>query len=227
LKSVAVIGPNADDVMNQLGDYSPKKILQHVTTVIEGIRTAVSPLTKVTAARGCEITGDDKSGFAEAVKAAKGADVAIVVVGERQHKTNGTDSHGEPTDGEGHDLANLDLSGVQEELIQAVVATGTPTVVVLINGRPLSTRWTAEHVPALVEAWEPGERGGQAVADVLFGKYNPLGTVGHFSAPALRASCPSITITSPPKLIGSRAAGQAIEGTPTCLARPSTPLGMD
>ncbi|HXW13945.1 MAG TPA: glycoside hydrolase family 3 C-terminal domain-containing protein, partial [Terriglobia bacterium] len=175
LKSVAVIGPNADDVMDQLGDYSPKKILQHVTTVIEGIRTVVSPQTKVTAARGCEITGDDKSGFAEAVKAAKSADVAVVVVGERQHKTNGTDSHGQPTDGEGHDLANLDLSGVQEDLIQAVFATGTPTVVVLINGRPLSTRWTAEHVPALVEAWEPGERGGEAVADVLFGKYNPSG----------------------------------------------------
>jgi beta-glucosidase len=64
---------------------------------------------------------------------------------------------------------------VQEELIQAVYATGTPTVVVLINGRPLSTRWTAAHVPALVEAWEPGERGGEAVADVLFGKYNPTG----------------------------------------------------
>ena len=79
------------------------------------------------------------------------------------------------TDGEGHDVASLDLSGVQEDLIQAVFETGTPTVVVLINGRPLSTRWTSEHVPALVEAWEPGERGGQAVADVLFGNYNPSG----------------------------------------------------
>jgi beta-glucosidase len=72
-------------------------------------------------------------------------------------------------------VASLDLSGVQEDLIQAVFATGTPTVVVLINGRPLSTRWTSEHVPALVEAWEPGERGGEAVADVLFGNYNPTG----------------------------------------------------
>ncbi len=175
LKSVAVIGPNADDVMNQLGDYSPKKVLQPVTTVIEGIKGAVSPQTKVIQARGCEITGTDKSGFAEAVKAAKASDVAIVVVGERQHETNGVDSHGQPTDGEGHDLANLDLSGVQEDLIQVVIATGTPTVVVLINGRPLSTRWTSEHVPALVEAWEPGERGGEAVADVLFGDYNPTG----------------------------------------------------
>jgi beta-glucosidase len=175
LKSVAVIGPNADDVMNQLGDFSPQKILQHVTTVIEGIKATVSPQTKVTQVRGCEITGTEKSGFAEAVRAAKGADVAIVVVGERQHMTNGADLHGGPTDGEDYDVASLDLSGVQEDLIQAVFETGTPTVVVLINGRPLSTRWTSEHVPALVEAWEPGERGGEAVADVLFGNYNPTG----------------------------------------------------
>jgi len=175
LKSVAVIGPNADDVMNQLGDYSPKGVPQHVTTMIEGIKAAVSPQTQVTHVRGCEVTGTDKSGFAEAVKAAKGADVAIVVVGERQHDINGSGHHNGPTDGEGHDVANLDLSGVQEDLIQAVFETGTPTVVVLINGRPLSTRWTAEHVPALVEAWEPGERGGEAVADVLFGNYNPSG----------------------------------------------------
>jgi len=167
LKSVAVIGPNADDVYNQLGDYSPKKVLQHVTTVIEGIKAAVSPQTKVTQVRGCENTGTDKRGFDEAVRAAKAADVAIVVVGERQHTR--------PTDGESHDVASLDLSGVQEDLIRAVFETGTPTVVVLINGRPLSTRWTCEHVPALVEAWEPGERGGEAVADVLFGNYNPTG----------------------------------------------------
>jgi len=175
LKSVAVIGPNADDVMNQLGDYSPHKVLQHVTTIIEGMKAAVSPQTKVSQARGCEITGTDKSGFGEAVRAAKEAEVAIVVVGERQHETNTAALHGEATDGEGHDVASLDLSGVQEDLIQAVFATGTPTVVVLVNGRPLSTRWTAEHVPALVEAWEPGERGGEAVADVLFGNYNPSG----------------------------------------------------
>lgn len=166
-KSIAVIGPNADDGSNQLGDYSPRVVLQHVTTVLEGIKGAVSPQTKVAAVRGCEVTGDDKSGFAAAVQAAKSADAAIVVVGERHRR--------EPTDGEGHDMANLDLTGVQEDLIQAVAATGTPTVVVLINGRPLSTRWTSEHVPALVEAWEPGERGGEAIADVLFGNYNPTG----------------------------------------------------
>jgi beta-glucosidase len=167
LKSIAVIGPNTDDEMNQLGDYSPKKILQHVTTVVEGVRAAVSPQTKVTMVRGCDVTGTNKSGFAEAVQAAKGADAAIVVVGESQH-----DVH---TDGESHDVASLDLTGVQEDLIRAVFETGTPTVVVLINGRPLSMRWTSEHVPALLEAWEPGERGGEAVADVMFGNFNPSG----------------------------------------------------
>ena len=168
LKSVAVIGPNADDIHNQLGDYAPKEMTTPVTTVLEGIRAAVSPQTKVTHARGCEITGMDKSGFPGAVLAAKAAEVAIVVVGEASSVPNATD-------GEGNDVASLDLSGVQEDLVRDVIATGTPTVVVLINGRPLSTRWTSERVSALVEAWLPGERGGEAVADVLFGNYNPSG----------------------------------------------------
>ena len=88
----------------------------------------------------------------------------MVVVGENQR-----------TDGEAHDVASLDLTGYQEDLIKAVHETGTPTVVVLINGRPLSIRWTAQTMPAIVEAWFPGERGGEAVADVLFGDYNPGG----------------------------------------------------
>src|SRR5207248_11114297 len=75
--------------------------------------------------------------------------------------------------GEGYDVASMDLTGVQEDLVRAVHATGTPTVLVLVNGRPLSVRWEAEHVPAIVEAWEPGERGAEAVADVFFGDYNP------------------------------------------------------
>ena len=222
LKSVAVIGPNADDVMNQLGDYSPKKILQHVTTVIEGIKAAVSPQTKVTQVRGCEITGTDKSGFAEAVQAAKGADVAIVVVGERQHETNGADRQGGPTDGEGHDVASLDLSGVQEDLIQAVFETGTPTVVVLINGRPLSTRWTSEHVPALVEAWEPGERGGEAVADVLFGNYNPTGRLA-ISVPRHSGQLPVYYNYKPSKAYMMR--GYAGPGYVDMPATPLYPFG--
>ena len=125
--------------------------------------------------KGCKVLGDDKSGFPEAIRAAKNADVAIVVVGENQGQNDVDEEKDPPTDGEGHDIANLDLTGVQEDLVRAVYETGTPTVVVLVNGRPLSTRWTAEHVPAIVEAWRPGELGGTAVADVLFGDYNPSG----------------------------------------------------
>lgn len=175
LKSVAVIGPDAENVPNQLGDYSPHVIPQHVVTILEGIKAKVGPGTRVVALKGCRVLGNDRSGFAEATRAAKAADVAIVVVGESQGRDD-VDEEGDPaTDGEGHDVASLDLSGAQEDLIRAVYQTGTPTVVVLVNGRPLATRWTAEHVPALVEAWRPGERGGQAVADVLFGDFNPSG----------------------------------------------------
>jgi beta-glucosidase len=175
LGSIAVIGPNADSVRNQLGDYSPSKILQHVVTIQEGIKGKVSPASRVVYAKGCGILSQDKSGFPEAVQAAKNAGVAVVVVGEQQEHGNGQKRVERNTDGEGSDVANLDLTGVQEDLIKAVYETGTPTIVVLINGRPLSTRWTAEHVPAIVEAWEPGERGGEAVADVLFGDCNPSG----------------------------------------------------
>ncbi|HEY3838543.1 MAG TPA: glycoside hydrolase family 3 C-terminal domain-containing protein [Bryobacteraceae bacterium] len=173
LRSIAVIGPNADNARNQIGDYSPKVLTQHVLTIREGIEAKVEAATKVVTVKGCGVVSTDRSGFAAAVEAAKGADVAVVVVGESEGR-NGADR--EPaTDGEGHDVASLDLSGVQEDLIRAVYETGTPTVVVLVNGRPLSTRWTAEHVPVIVEAWRPGELGGRAVADVLFGDYNPSG----------------------------------------------------
>jgi beta-glucosidase len=174
LKSIAVIGP-VDNLMNLLGDYSPKKILQPVVSILDGIKTKAGRDTKVVAVKGCGVLGNDKSGFAEATRAAKNADVAIVVVGENQGQNDVDEDKDPPTDGEGHDVASLDLSGVQEDLVRAIYETGTPTIVVLVNGRPLSTRWTAEHVPAIVEAWRPGERGGDAVADVLFGDYNPSG----------------------------------------------------
>jgi beta-glucosidase len=174
LKSIAVIGPDADSAMNQLGDYSPHKVLQHVVTISEGIKAKVGAQTKVNTVKGSGVLSDDKSGFAEAIRAAKSAELAIVVVGENEGSYEGGEKE-HATDGEGHDVASLDLTGVQEDLIKAISDTGTPTVVVLINGRPLSTRWTSEYVPAVVEAWRPGERGGDAVADVLFGDFNPTG----------------------------------------------------
>ena len=172
LKSIAVIGPNADDRWNQLGDYSPSEVPQKVTTVLDGIKQAVSPATQVMYAKGCEVIGG-KEDFSKAVEAARQASVAVVVVGE--HPGNAGTGNVHPTDGEGYDVASLDLTGEQEDLIKAIQATGTPVVLVLINGRPISIPWAAEHIPAIVEAWEPGERGGEAIADVLFGDVNPSG----------------------------------------------------
>jgi beta-glucosidase len=165
IKSIAVIGPNADAERNQLGDYNSRPVTQDVVTVLEGIRNKVSPHTKVNYVKGCEIIGNELNEINKAKEAAKKADIAIVVVGE----------NGEVTNGEDHDVASLDLTGFQEDLLNAVYATGTPTIAVLINGRPLSIRWTAENVPAILEAWMCGEEGGNAIADVLFGDYNPGG----------------------------------------------------
>ncbi len=165
IKSIAVIGPNADAERNQLGDYTHNPVLQDVVTVLEGIRNKVSPGTKVNYVKGCEIIGNKLNEINKAKAAAKKADIAIVVIGE----------NGERTNGEGHDVASLDLTGLQEDLLKAVYSTGTPTIAVLINGRPLSIRWAAENVPAIVEAWMCGEEGGNAVADILFGDYNPEG----------------------------------------------------
>jgi beta-glucosidase len=172
LRSIAVIGPNADSPRNQLGDYAPLAIPQHVVTVLEGIKQAVSPETKVTYVEGCDWTDPSPKHIAAAAQAAAGAEMAVVVIGERLYR-EGAKRH--PTDGEGYDSATLELTGLQEDLVKAVSATGTPTVVVLINGRPLATRWIAQHVPAIVEAWTIGERGGQAVAEILFGDVNPSG----------------------------------------------------
>ncbi|MGB8536931.1 MAG: glycoside hydrolase family 3 C-terminal domain-containing protein [Acidobacteriaceae bacterium] len=172
LKSIAVIGPNADDEWSELGDYSPSLVPQKVSTVLEGIRQQVSPGTRVEYVRGCDVIGG-KTDIPAAVAAARKASVAVLVVGE--HPRNAGRGDTPATDGEGHDVASLDLTGAQEDLIEAVQATGTPTILVLLNGRPLSIRWEAEHIPAIVEAWEPGERGGEAVADVIFGDYNPAG----------------------------------------------------
>ena len=172
LKSIAVIGPNADDGWSQLGDYSPSVVPHNITSILEGIRQKISPNTKVLYARGCDVIGGAKD-FSQAVESARKAEVAVVVVGE--HPDNAGKGKVPPTDGEGYDVASFDLTGVQEDLVKAVHDTGTPLVLVLVNGRPLSINWEAAHLPAIVEAWEPGERGGEAVADILFGDYNPSG----------------------------------------------------
>jgi beta-glucosidase len=197
LAAIAVIGPNADSVRNLVGDYAyPCHIeslaeMRHshqgifhtpvpdrvemvdnfvpIISILEGIKRRVSPQTRLLYARGCDVLDPARDGLAEAAAAARGADVAIVVVGDKAGLT------GSCTSGEGRDRAELGLPGIQEELVRAIYETGTPVVVVLVNGRPLALPWIAEHVPAILEAWLPGEEGAEAVADVLFGEYNPGG----------------------------------------------------
>ncbi len=192
LSSIAVIGPNADDVRNMLGDYHHPSHIELITevqgasaediseilpegepvsmmSVLEGIRQKVSPETTVHHARGCDVIGDSKEGFAEAVEIARKSDIAILVVGGKSGLAKSC------TSGEFRDRADIGLPGVQEELVRAVFETGTPVVVVLVSGRPLSIPWIAEHAPAVLEAWLPGEEGADAVAGTLFGDYNPGG----------------------------------------------------
>ncbi len=173
IRSIAVIGPNADHDRNQLGDYIANQIpdAHEIVTILEGIKNKVSSKTKVTYVKGCNVLGDKFNEIEKAKKAAKAADIAIVVVGENERK----DKDNLGTNGENKDISTLDLTGLQEELIREVYKTGTPVIVVLINGRPLSIRWIAEKVPAIIEPWWCGEQGGNAVAEVLFGDYNPSG----------------------------------------------------
>lgn len=182
LRSIAVVGPNADQV--QYGDYSYTRDNKSGVTVLEGIRRSVGPDVEVRYAKGCSISGLDRSGFAEAVEAAERSDAVVVVLGGTSvilsglgwGRGPGENESGDPfTCGEGYDLTDIDPLGVQRELVQALVATGKPVVLVLVHGRPWSISWEKEHVPAILEAWYPGERGGAAIADILFGKVNPSG----------------------------------------------------
>ena len=140
-----------------------------IKSILETIREKVSDRTNVKYAKGCEIRDHDNSGFDEAIAIAESADVVILVMGEKAGLTL------DCTSGESRDRTTLALPGVQEDLIRVIDATNTPVILVLINGRPLSISWEQEHLPAIIEAWLPGEEGGGAVADVLFGDYNPGG----------------------------------------------------
>jgi len=194
IKTIAVIGPNADSQRNLLGDYTypahieitimaaeaagaqppvPDERADHVTvpvvTILEGIKSKVGKDTTILYAAGCEYNSASKDGFPEAVKAAQKADVAILVVGGRSGLIP------DCTCGEMRDSAELRLPGVQDDLVRAIYETGTPVVLILVDGRPLALGWIVEKIPAIIEAWLPGEEGGNAVADVLFGDYNPGG----------------------------------------------------
>jgi beta-glucosidase len=171
LRSLAVIGPNADDAKNQLGDYTSRMVLQDIVTVLDGIRNKLGGNVEINYVKGCNVIGDELNEIDKAIKAARNSEMAILVLGENEWQSGNKQG----TDGEGYDVATLELTGKQKELVRKVVATGTPTIVVLINGRPLAIPWIDEHVPAIVEAWIPGEKGGDAIAEVLFGDHNPGG----------------------------------------------------
>jgi beta-glucosidase len=177
LKSIAVIGPNADDDSTARYRYGPSAV--NGVTVLEGIRKKLGDTVKINYAKGCEITDAhwpetevlpepltkaEEAEISLAVSAAEHSDVAVVVLGDSMS-----------TVGESASRTSLDLPGHQLALVQAVQATGKPTVVVLINGRPMSINWISKYVPGIVEAWFPGAQGGTAIADVLFGDYNPGG----------------------------------------------------
>lgn len=187
LKRIAVIGPNADNPYNQLGDYTAPQADGKVQTLLTGIRAAVDKNTKIDYVKGCAIRDTSNSDIAAAVAAAKQADAVVLVLGgssARDFKTSYQATGAANVDpntvsdmesGEGFDRVSLDMMGDQIKLLKAIQATGKPLVLVTIMGRPLNLNWAAEHVPAIVNAWYPGQEGGLAVADVLFGDYNPAG----------------------------------------------------
>ncbi|MFF3990193.1 glycoside hydrolase family 3 C-terminal domain-containing protein [Streptomyces sp. NPDC001797] len=172
VRTVALIGPNADDGLNLLGEYNAYPALHETPSVREALTRLLGDRVQVRYARGCDVTGADTSGFAAARAAAENADVAVVVVGEQ---TKGGYLSPDRTDGELKDIASLALTGVQQQLLEEVHATGTPTVAVVVTGRALALPWATAHLPALLIAWLPGEAGGRAVAETLFGRTEPTG----------------------------------------------------
>ena len=177
-ESIAVIGPNADRV--QYGDYSCTKEKSSGITILEGIKKHVRDNVEINYAEGCDITGLDESGIEEAVIAAKKSDVVVLVIGGTSMTLSGigwgedkTNDH--PTCGEGFDRADLRPPGVQPELIKAIHNTGKPIIMVMVHGRAYDIKWESENIPAILDAWYPGEQGGNAVANILFGKVNPSG----------------------------------------------------
>jgi beta-glucosidase len=176
-RTIAVIGPLADDKDTPLGNWRAQGAANSAVSLLEGIRAAAGPTTRVLYAQGAKLTvgprdsgqpltfnEEDRSGFPAALDAARRADVVVLAVGEDAYQT-----------GEGRSQADVHLKGLQEELMREVHAANPHVVVVLMTGRPLVLDWMAEHVPAILDVWHLGSEAGHAIADVLFGDYNPSG----------------------------------------------------
>ena len=186
VSTIAVIGPNADNMYNQLGDYTAPQHPDDIVTVLEGIKNRATPGTKIVYSKGCSIRDTNDADFKDAVNAAKSADVTILVVGgssARDFKTSYestgaavVNDHISDMDcGEGYDRVSLELSGLQEDLIKEIAKLHKPLIIVYIEGRPLLKNTANEVADALLTAFYPGEQGGNAIADVIFGNYNPAG----------------------------------------------------
>ena len=163
LKTIAVIGALAVDAGSVLGSWSADGRKEEAVSVLDGIRQAM-PSAEVLYAKGADVEGSDTSGFAEAVRVARQAEAVILVLGERREMS-----------GEASNRASIELPGVQERLARRVQAAGKPVVALLMNGRPLAIPWLDQHIPAILETWYLGTEMGYAVADVIFGDYNPGG----------------------------------------------------
>ena len=207
-QKVLVCGPNADNVYNMLGDYTAPQEDGNVKTILAGIRSKL-PASQVTYVKGCAVRDTTASNIAEVVAAAKQADVIVVAVGgssARDFKTSYKETGAAVTDsktisdmdcGEGFDRATLTPLGHQMQLLKALKATGKPLVVVYIEGRPMDKSWAAQHADALLTAYYPGQEGGTAIADVLFGDYNPAGRLP-VSVPANVGQIPVYYNKKPP-----------------------------
>ena len=186
ISRIALVGPNADNRYNMLGDYTAPQEEENVKTVLDGICAKLSP-TQVEYVKGCAVRDTTTSNLEQAVAAARRSEVIIAVVGgssardfRTSYKETGAAIADEKTVsdmecGEGFDRTTLSLLGKQQELLKALKATGKPLVVVYIEGRPLDKNWASENADALLTAYYPGQEGGNAIADVLFGDYNPAG----------------------------------------------------
>ncbi len=164
IRSIAVIGPLADDRRAPLGWWAGDGREEDTVTPLAGIRAKVSPRTKVGYAQGCDVRDSSTAGFPEAVALARKSDVALVFVGESADMV-----------GEAASRSSLDLPGRQMDLVKTIYETGKPTIVVLVNGRPPTIEWIVERVPAILESWMGGSQAGNAIADIVFGDVNPGG----------------------------------------------------
>lgn len=185
-KKIAVIGPNADNIYNMLGDYTAPQTTASVVTALEGIKNKVDN-EDVIYAKGCAIRDTSRIGIRDALNAAASADVVIMVMGGSSARDFSSEYEetgaakvsanliSDMESGEGYDRATLNLMGLQLELIQEIKKLGKPIILVLIKGRPLLLEGIIQEVDAIIDAWYPGMQGGNALADVLFGDYNPGG----------------------------------------------------